>query len=122
MKQLKSSKSHSLDLRLQISDCKYLIFNRKSQIANIKSQIAISGTLNRALLSLCLGVLTLTLSACNDKSPDITPTPTSAPASSTAEAAKEGERIIQQYCSLANWKDETMKMSVKIQEDDGQSR
>ena len=115
MKQLKSSKSHIFALQSQVSHCRL-------RISNCKSQISPSATMNRVILSLSLGVLALTLSACGEKTSGITPSLSSAPASASPEAAKEGERIIQKYLALANMKDETMKMSVKIQEDDGQSR
>ena len=89
-------------------------------IRNTKPHLPNSETLNRAFIGLCLMALALTLSACSEKTPGFPPPP--APGPSNPEAAKEGDRIMQQYLALDNAKDATMKMTVKIQDEDGQSR
>ena len=89
-------------------------------IGNAKPHLPNSEAMNRAFICLCLMALALTLSACNEKTPGFPPP--SAPVASNPEAVKEGDRIMQQYLALDNAKDAVMKMTVKIQDEDGQSR
>src|SRR5262245_30745817 len=90
-------------------------------ISDIKPHPPNSETLSRALICLCLVALALTLTACNEKTSGYTPPPSS-PVSSNPEAAKEGARIMQQYLALDTAKEVAMKMTVKIQDEGGQSR
>ncbi|GEM_PF-1174240 len=77
----------------------------------------------KRLAGFALVMLALTSAACGEKAPGITPpAPSNAPAAATPEAAKEGERVIQQYLALDKSKDAVMKIAVKVQEADGQSR
>jgi hypothetical protein len=94
------------------------------QLANFKSQISHCRPLlaNQTLWLFCLCALASAFSACAEKSPGFAPHPAEAPETASAEAAKEGERIIKQSLALDNAKDSTMKMFVKIQDADGQSR
>ena len=75
----------------------------------------ISGPQPGLFALLCLAMLSIT--ACGGK-PTST-APTTAPAAPNAEA--EGERIIGAYRALDNSHDSALKMSVKIQEADGQT-
>jgi hypothetical protein len=78
-------------------------------------------TISRALLFFCLCVAVTSLSACGEKSPSSAATPPTA-SGNTAEAASEGQRIIDQYRALDKSQDSFIKMEVKIQDSDGQNR
>jgi outer membrane lipoprotein-sorting protein len=74
---------------------------------------------NRALLFFCLSAFAVTLSACGEKPVSKTGTPASPPPAA-AEAASEGQRLIDKFRALDHSRDSVMKMQVKIQEADGQ--
>lgn len=79
---------------------------------------------SRALLLCCLCALAVTLPACGENPVSKTTTPTSPPpatSANTAEAASEGQRLIEIYRGLDHSRDSVMKMHVKIQEADGQN-
>jgi hypothetical protein len=82
-------------------------------------------TKSRALLFAGACALALTLTACGDRAISKTDAPATVSAAATvpaAEAASEGQRIIEKYRALDNSRDSALKMQVKIQDADGQSR
>jgi hypothetical protein len=90
----------------------------------IKSMLIFETSRKRALLWFCLCAFPLTLSACGDhpvSKPDAPASTPPAASANTAEAASEGQRLIEKYRALDNSRDSAIKIQVKVQEADGQS-
>ncbi|MBI3651253.1 MAG: outer membrane lipoprotein-sorting protein [Acidobacteria bacterium] len=82
-------------------------------------RLTLTASTSRALAALGLCALVVLLTACGDRSngkSDASTTP--APIAN----ASEGQRIIGQYLALDNSRDLSMKLQVKMQDSDGQSR